>query len=86
MNKLKELFYKVFKRKKTPCTITFIYDCKGVIGAGKNKKETVFAWVESGTETKDCVPLFNSPNIGRSSCTITDVIVLPIQTVIHESN
>lgn len=66
---------------KSLCTITFIYDVKGIIGAGKNKSDTVFAWVEEGASNHDCVSVFNPPNIGKGQCTITNIIVFPIPTV-----
>lgn len=71
------------KKEKTLCTVTFLYTMKGVVNAKEDKKETVFAWVEEGTTNKDCVSLFNPPNVNKGMCIIHEIIVLPIQTVTH---
>lgn len=63
------------------CTITFIFDVKGVIGSGKNKTDTIFAWIEDGASNHDCVEFFNPPNIGKGQCVIKDIIVMKIPTV-----
>lgn len=62
------------------CTVTFLYDVKGIIGSGKNKIETVLAWVPD-TKTHDCAQLFNPPGIGKGVCTIKEIIVYKIPTV-----
>lgn len=77
---------RLFKKEKTLCTITFIYNTKGVYGAGKGKSETIFAWIERDSTTHECAKLFKPAGIDVSRCVITDVIVLPIQTVYHEEN
>ncbi len=81
---LKRFFYKLFPPKKRLCTITFLYKMKGVIGSDRPKKETVFAWVENGTTTHDCVKLFKPAGVNVSLCIVTDVIVIDIKTVTHE--
>lgn len=82
-------FLKRFTKKPAPklCTVTFIYDIKGVIGAGKNKTDTVFAWIEDGVTNHDCVsPLFEPPGIGKGQCSIKDIIVMVIPTVTAKAN
>jgi len=80
-------FYSYLKsRFKKPipdklCTVTFIYSAKGIIGGGKDKTDTVFAWIADATTKHDCVFLFNPPGIGKGQCTIKEVIVVPIATV-----
>lgn len=79
-------FIPFFKKPPTKpaaklCTVTFLYDVKGIIGAGKNKRDTVFAWVADASTSHDCVVLFNPPGIGKGKCTIKEITVLPIPTV-----
>ncbi len=85
LNQILSLFSKLktklFPPQKTLCTVTFIYDLKGVIGSGKDKTETIFAWVENGTSTYDCIELFKEGIENRANYTIRNVIVLPIKTV-----
>lgn len=64
------------------CSVTFLYDVKGVYGAGNNKRDTVFAWIEEGATSHDCVTaLFDPPGVGKGQCTVKDVLVMVIPTV-----
>ena len=78
---LQRLKAKLIKPKKTLCTVTFIYNLKGVIGSAKDKTHTEFAWIVDGSNTHDCADIFNPVGINKANCTITNVIVLPIKTV-----
>ena len=77
------LFKKLTGKLQRPklCTVTFIFDCKGVFGAGKNKKETVFAYVTNGIDNTALVKLFNPHGLQKANCVITNIIVIPIETV-----
>lgn len=67
----------------TLCTIHFIYDTKGIIGAGKNKKDSALAWIEYAATKKDCLKLFNPPGVDIKHCVVTEIIIVPIETVKH---
>lgn len=83
-SRIKYFLRKYLPKKKRLCTITFLYKMKGVIGSDRPKKETVFAWVENGTTTHDCVKLFSPAGVNISMCIVTDVIVIDIKTITHE--
>lgn len=86
MKKIKLYLLNAFSKLRKPqpklCIVHFVYDLKGVIGSGKNKTESVFAWVQDGCNTHDCLPLFNPPGISKSNCTVREILVTPVQTVI----
>lgn len=78
---IKNFFVRLFKAPPVLCTVTFIFDCKGVYGAGKDKKETVFAYINKGKSNHDLIPLFNPPGLQKANCKITDIIVIPIAEI-----
>lgn len=71
------------KPAPTLCTVHFTYDTKGIYGAGKNKKDSVFAWVEPDATERDCLKLFSPPGVDITNCVVTRVIVVPVSTVKH---
>ena len=78
---VKQFFKRLISRKQL-CTIHFYYDSSGVIGSGKGKTESVFAWVNLARSSKeDCAKLFKLPNPGSARIAIKDIVIVPVEEV-----